>query len=208
MFISYQTVRNAVIASGLTACAGVAYLVINRPALDMIVEEKSSSTVLEASDSSQDIQPSPYAITSESKDTSSIADVKAVPLSTSVPVAEPASTQVAPALAKTQAEIEVLPNDVSTPAKNIAATNDEQLLQAAMRIANAPAAKGKGKDVLGGRNPWKLNLYDDDNDGRWDRGKLDYNRDDIDDEKWNFKKGRWEKDGGSQIWDGTIWKNP
>ena len=78
--------------------------------------------------------------------------------------------------------------------------------RAAMRIAEGPAdASGKGKDVLGPGNPWKLNLYDDDKDGKWDRGKLDYDRDGVDDEKWNFKEGRWEKEGGAKIWDGRNW---
>jgi hypothetical protein len=75
-----------------------------------------------------------------------------------------------------------------------------------MKIATARADRsGKGKDVLGGRSPWKLNLYDDNRDGVWDRAKLDTNRDEVDDEKWNFKKGRWEKDGGAMIWDGKDW---
>ena len=78
--------------------------------------------------------------------------------------------------------------------------------RAAMKIATARAARsGKGKDVLGSRNPWKLNLYDDDKDGIWDRAKLDTNRDEVDDEKWNFKHGRWEKDGGATTWDGQSW---
>ena len=67
------------------------------------------------------------------------------------------------------------------------------------------ASSGKGKDVLGSSSPWKLNLYDDDKDGKWDRGKMDFDRDDVDDEKWNFKQGRWEKDGGKMIWNGTNW---
>jgi hypothetical protein len=53
-----------------------------------------------------------------------------------------------------------------------------------------------------------LNLYDDNNDGQWDRGKLDTNRDEVDDEKWNFKQGRWEKDGGAKIWNGENWVSP
>jgi len=78
--------------------------------------------------------------------------------------------------------------------------------RAAMQIAQRRAdPSGKGKDVLGPGSPWKLNLYDDDRDGQWDRGKLDYDRDEVDDEKWNFKKGRWEKDGGAKIWDGSNW---
>ena len=83
--------------------------------------------------------------------------------------------------------------------------NGERYLRA-MKIATSRAsASGKGKDVLGSRSPWKLNLYDDDRDGIWDRAKLDTNRDDVDDEKWNFKNGRWEKNGGSKIWDGQQW---
>lgn len=81
-----------------------------------------------------------------------------------------------------------------------------QLYVVAMRIANARApASGRGKDVLGPASPWKLNLYDDDKDGVWDRGKLDTNRDDVDDEKWNFKYGRWEKDGGKSFWSSDAW---
>lgn len=80
--------------------------------------------------------------------------------------------------------------------------------RAAMQIATGRADRsGKGKDVLGPRSPWKLNLYDDDKDGQWDRAKLDKNRDEIDDEKWNFKKGRWEKDGGSTIWNDDRWQS-
>ena len=76
----------------------------------------------------------------------------------------------------------------------------------AIKLAGGRAnADGKGKDVLGSSSPWKLNLYDDDRNGTWDRAKLDTNRDDVDDEKWNFKNGRWEKDGGASIWDGKQW---
>ena len=78
-----------------------------------------------------------------------------------------------------------------------------------MRFAERTAdPSGKGKDVLGASSPWKLNLYDDDKDGKWDRGKLDTNRDDIDDEKWNFKHGRWEREGGAMIWNGSAWTKP
>lgn len=96
------------------------------------------------------------------------------------------------------------------PASSVAPTADEALTnyRAAMKIATAKAVKGKGKDVLGAKSKWKLNLYDDNNDGQWDRGKLDTNRDDVDDEKWNFKQGRWEKDGGAKIWNGENWVSP
>jgi hypothetical protein len=99
------------------------------------------------------------------------------------------------------------PAKPATPAAPVA---DEALTnyRAAMKIATAKAVKGKGKDVLGSRSKWKLNLYDDNNDGQWDRGKLDTNRDEVDDEKWNFKQGRWEKDGGAKIWNGENWVSP
>jgi hypothetical protein len=77
-----------------------------------------------------------------------------------------------------------------------------------MKIAGAKASGAQGKDVLGAQSKWKLNLYDDDGDGQWDRAKLDTNRDGVDDEKWNFKKGRWEKDSGAKIWNGTSWTDP
>ena len=78
--------------------------------------------------------------------------------------------------------------------------------RAAMKIATSRAdASGKGKDVLGSSSPWKLNLYDDDLDGRWDRAKLDTNRDEVDDEKWNFKDGRWEKNDGRVVWEKNYW---
>lgn len=106
-------------------------------------------------------------------------------------------------------------NEPSKPSSKVNAPtspNADTLLNAryaeAMKIATSPSQKGKGKDVLGSKHPWKLNLYDDDSDGKWDRGKLDTNRDDIDDEKWNFKSGRWEKDNGQQIWDGKNWAKP
>ena len=84
---------------------------------------------------------------------------------------------------------------------------DATRYQRAMKIATSRAhSSGKGKDVLGGSSPWKLNLYDDDKNGTWDRAKLDKNRDDVDDEKWNFKNGRWEKDGGKLIWQGQVWQ--
>ena len=93
----------------------------------------------------------------------------------------------------------------ATPAKSSASPTLARY-QTAMKLASGRADRsGKGKDVLGSRSPWKLNLYDDDRDGTWDRGKLDTNRDEVDDEKWNFKNGRWEKDGGATIWDGSKW---
>lgn len=74
-------------------------------------------------------------------------------------------------------------------------------------IAKGSGKSSQGKDILGSASPWKLNVYDDDLDGNWDRAKLDTNRDEIDDEKWNFKNGRWEKAGGAKIWAGDRWQS-
>lgn len=95
---------------------------------------------------------------------------------------------------------------VATEPNEVNADPDQARYVMAMKIATSVAdSSGKGKDVLGPNSPWKLNLYDDDLDGTWDRGKLDYDRDDVDDEKWNYKNGRWEKDGGATLWDGQRW---
>ncbi len=120
--------------------------------------------------------------------------------SSDAPVATVAST-AAPTIAPAKPAASAAP---VAPAADEALTN----YRAAMKIATAKAVKGKGKDVLGAKSKWKLNLYDDNNDGQWDRGKLDTNRDDVDDEKWNFKQGRWEKDGGAMIWNGENWVSP
>lgn len=98
----------------------------------------------------------------------------------------------------------------SSQIATVANTADQKLAlyRAAIKIASARAnASGKGKDVLGGSSPWKLNLYDDDRDGQWDRGKLDTDRDELDDEKWTFKNGRWEKESGTKIWTGDRWQS-
>jgi len=93
-------------------------------------------------------------------------------------------------------------------AKSQSAGSASQRYQAAFKIANARAdASGKGKDVLGSKSPWKLNLYDENRDGQWDRAKLDTNRDDVDDEKWTFKNSRWEKENGTKIWAGGRWES-
>jgi hypothetical protein len=94
----------------------------------------------------------------------------------------------------------------STTGKQAPANSSLARYRQAMGIATSRATSSKGKDVLGPSSPWKLNLYDDNKDGQWDRGKLDYDRDEVDDEKWNFKQGRWEKDGGAMIWNGADWQ--
>ena len=83
--------------------------------------------------------------------------------------------------------------------------DSSRYLQAFKLLQRGSSGAAKGKDILGSSSPWKLNVYDDNRDGKWDRAKLDKNRDDLDDEKWNFKKGRWEKDGGAAWWNGSNW---
>jgi len=93
----------------------------------------------------------------------------------------------------------------SQPASMPAAAAVMPRYVSAMRVASAMAAGPKVKDALGRGDPWKLNLYDDDGDGRWDRAKLDLDRDGSWDEKWTFKAGRWEREGGVSVWDGARW---
>lgn len=54
------------------------------------------------------------------------------------------------------------------------------------------ATSDKIKDLFRGAGP-KVNIYDDDKDGRWDRAKVDWNRDEVDDEKLNVKNGVLER---------------
>ncbi len=62
-------------------------------------------------------------------------------------------------------------------------------------LANAQATSEKVKDATKGK-PWKVNLYDDNKDGRFDRFKIDRNRDNVWDEAWTRKAdGHWERDG-------------
>ncbi len=68
--------------------------------------------------------------------------------------------------------------------------------------ASSNARSSKAKDVFRGTGP-KLNLYDDDADGRYDRGKVDWNRDDSWDSRLTLKDGVWEvrERGTVRIWD-------
>ncbi len=68
-----------------------------------------------------------------------------------------------------------------------------------------PALATKSKDLLG-PGTWKVSLYDDDGDMRWDRVKIDKDRDGKPDERWNHKQGRWERDGGAQVLEGIHWR--
>ena len=72
---------------------------------------------------------------------------------------------------------------------------------------NGRARGPKAKDALGPGRP-KVNLYDDDGDGTWDRAKVDDNRDGTWDERWTRKGGRVERkraNGSVLRWTGTGW---
>ena len=82
------------------------------------------------------------------------------------------------------------------------------LYEQAMRIAQGKATIKKNKDALGGTARWKVNLFDDDGDGTWDRAKVDRDRNGTWDEKWTHKKGRWEKSKGQWVWARNAWIKP
>lgn len=180
MFIRYQTVRNAAILVLVVAAGGLAYSILwKSPPSESTLPAQSrplTSGVQIEPEIPRSPEPSDRAITS-SHDVPGVGNH----LNRNSPPAEPPTKST----------------------ETIKPTVD--WMQEAMQIATGPVDKKSGKDVLGPKSPWKLNLYDDDGDGSWDRGKLDTNRDDVDDEKWNYKEGRWEREGGNQIWDGARW---
>ena len=72
-----------------------------------------------------------------------------------------------------------------------------------------PATSAKIKDLTSGRGA-KVNLYDDDGDGRWDRAKLDNERDETWDEKWTRKpdgtlERKIEATGQVLVWSAGAW---
>ena len=187
MFIRYQTVRNVVLGAIVVVGAGVVYSAMSSNN-DRTPQRNHSAMANRATAHrpAQTQQP-------------------VVPRDTvTPPVDNSARAQVTAEQIPTRETFEPAPQNPAqrTPANK--PPSKEQLYAQAMTIALRPAG-GKGKDVLGPGSPWKLNLYDDNNDGQWDRGKLDTNRDEVDDEKWNFKEGRWEKDGGRTMWQNGKW---
>ena len=52
-------------------------------------------------------------------------------------------------------------------------------------LLNDIAGAKKYEDAFGGGDAWKVNLYDDDEDRKWDRGKVDMDRNGTWDEKWS-----------------------
>lgn len=86
--------------------------------------------------------------------------------------------------------------------------NEARMLEVARVMLEERATSEKIKDLFRGSGP-KVNIYDDDKDGRWDRAKVDWNRDEIDDEKLNVKNGvlerRDEKSGQIKVFGGGAW---
>lgn len=84
-----------------------------------------------------------------------------------------------------------------------------QLDAVAKMMLGERAASTKLKDVFKGNGP-KVNLYDDDKDGHWDRAKVDFDRDEVDDEKLTVKGGvlerKDEKSGAVRIYDAGTWR--
>jgi len=97
------------------------------------------------------------------------------------------------------------PNTASAPiaqARTVYPSQDAH----AMAAANYRAVpNNKTKDALTGPNTWKVNLYEETGDTHFDRAKIDKNRDEVWDEKWTYKEGRWEKDDGTLFWSGDAW---
>ncbi len=94
--------------------------------------------------------------------------------------ASPSSTSSVPASSTAQ-------SGPPEPAPSPAGSAQAQRYREVMRLTSALAPQKKQKDALGSGSPWKVNLYDDAADGRWDRVKLDRDRDDTWDEKWTRK---------------------
>jgi hypothetical protein len=207
MFISYQTLRNTVIAGGLAILGGGSYLLFAPRSTERTVTTVPQNTSQNTSSSSLAYNGGSAQAQNASPNNSSSQGVTKVPDSTlpAVSSTAPASSQ-SPKNDSQSSPGTIQPLVGSEAKPNQKSIDNTALLASAMQIANSKATPNGGKDILGPKSPWKLNLYDDNSDGQWDRAKLDTNRDDIDDEKWAFKEGRWEKEGGEEIWNGERWQ--
>ncbi|MCA9263155.1 MAG: hypothetical protein KDA60_04880 [Planctomycetales bacterium] len=206
MFIKYQHVRNAVLGGVAVVIAIVGYNYTVRQGAEDV--HNSSTAVISHEPQPPRTQSVAHALQEQHAQSQGTPQANREPAyvdSTNSLVAS-SLAQSPPATTTTQDVQTSLPDDDADVAPRF---DPAEQYRVAIKMAMAQAdSSGKGKDVLGPRSPWKLNLYDDDLDGRWDRGKLDLNRDDTDDENWTFKQGRWEKDGGARVWDGSQWSDP
>lgn len=80
----------------------------------------------------------------------------------------------------------------TTPTTAPSDPREAQMAEVAKVMLEQRASSDKIKDLFRGAGP-KVNIYDDDKDGRWDRAKVDWNRDEVDDEKLNVKNGVLER---------------
>jgi len=99
----------------------------------------------------------------------------------------------------------------AVPAATPAVSGVEGLkLEVAKVILEGKATSEKIKDYTKGRGP-KFNIYDDDKDGRWDRAKADYDRDDTWDESWtrtgNSLERKDTKTNKIMVFEGGVWKD-
>ena len=95
----------------------------------------------------------------------------------------------------------VKPRRSAQPVAKSAANSDAR----AIEVANSRAKpNSKRKDAFEGKG-WKINLYEETGDNHYDRAKIDKDRDGNNVEKWNWKDGRWEKDGGDLVWRNGKW---
>jgi hypothetical protein len=98
-----------------------------------------------------------------------------------------------------------------TPVHAVAAIEPTPVRSSAAEVvamaATSSGGSEKRKDALGSRSPWKVNLYDDDRNGAWDRLKIDRDRDDTWDAAWTHKDGRWS-DGNGGVWLDGRWQTP
>jgi len=101
------------------------------------------------------------------------------------------------------------PETPTTPATPPAEPYAAQLETIAKVMLEQRATSEKIKDYFRGNGP-KVNIYDDDKDGRWDRAKVDYDRDEVDDEKLTVKSGylerKTEKTEVVRVWDNGVWR--
>ena len=111
---------------------------------------------------------------------------------------------------------------VSTPAASTSAsttgtaTGPRELDTALLHLVSTRPVTAKIKDAFSGK-PWKVNVYADDGK-RFNRAKVDLDRDEHDDESWTFNvDGSVERKVSSKdddhydqrfVLDGTTWRDP
>jgi len=92
-----------------------------------------------------------------------------------------------------------------TSSTNAPTSDDGRIIQL---ISRSASPNGKLKDALGASSPIKVNVYEDDGDTRWDRVKLDRDRDGRGEETWIRKNDTWTRNDGAEVWDGQRWAAP